>query len=292
MPRRVLSVIGGLGLDTIHMMAEFPEAGQGIYAEEFQELGGRAANIAIAAVRSCNPKPNTEDGYLPDTPLNDLTLQDYFDAPHEIATTPEVRIIAAVPPEYEAQFTTLLQRNGVNTQGLRVVEGKINKTFSWFQKDTKRARQVMTAGVERSWIPEYFDAPEKLGAGKIPDLVVVTMALPREVIEQIIATAHSARIDVIVYGSPAAGLLKASWPRVTHVILNEGDAGVIMGYDRGYVTIDKWEEVCKDFCEKMYVRNVVLKVGPHGAYYRNEDGGGYRSGYTKLDDVEDTTGSR
>lgn len=290
MPRPILSVIGGLSIDTIHLVGELPEQGQMVNAEEFIEIGGRAANIAIAATRSCHPRPSTDDGLLPDT-FPPGSYGGYYDDYSTDSTTPEVRIVAAVTPELHGQFASLMRRNGVSTDGLTEFRGNQSRVTSIVQKDSKRARQTVIGGVERYWTPEQFDTPEKLGAGKIPDLVVVTMELRREVVEQIILTAHTYRIDVVVYGSPAASLLTSLYPMVKHVILDEGDAGVILGYERGYVTIDRWNKICEDFCDEMGVPNVVLKLGPYGAYFKNEHEEGYASGYNKLEEVTDTTGS-
>lgn len=291
MPRPVLSVIGGLSIDNIQLINELPEAGQMVSAEEFVEIGGRAANIAIAATRSCHPKPTTDDGLLPDTP-HEFNSSSYFASySGDDSSTPEVRVIAAVDPSLHDDFTSLFRRNGVNTSGLTAFDGPQSKVFSWVQRDSHRARQTIVGGVEKLWTPENFDTPEKLGNGVKPDLVVVTMELKNQVVEEIVRTAHTAGIEVIVYGSPAASLLSELYPMITHIILNEGDAGVIMGYPRGYVTIDNWHEICEDFHGAMSVPNVVLKLGPYGAYYKNEMEEGYAGGFTRLPEIADTTGS-
>lgn len=293
--RAVISVIGGLSIDTIHLVDELPEVGQMVNAEEFVEIGGRAANIAIAATRSCHRKPATDDGLLPDMPHESGSLA-YFSDNDDLSPdgpfVPEVRVIAAVTPENRAAFTSLMRRNGVNTDGLtEFTNGQQSRVMSLVQKDSKRARQTIIGGVEQRWTPVSFDTPEKLGAGKVPDLVVVTMELNTKVVEQIIDTANRHRIDVIVYGSPAKCLLQSLYPKVKHIILDEGDAGIMLGHDRGYVTIDNWPYICEEFIKELGVQNVVLKLGPYGAYFKNATEEGYASGYTSMHEVTDTTGS-
>lgn len=290
--RPLLSVIGGLSIDTIHLVGELPEPGQMVKAEEFVETGGRAANIAIAANRFCHPKPRTDDGLLPDTP-HESGISSYFRSQdgYDETSTPEVRVIAAVAPDMRQKFYTVFRRNGVNIDGLAEFNSSQSRFMSIFQKDTKRARQTIVPGVERYWTPGSFDTPEKLGAGRIPNLVVVTMELNMRVVEQIINTAHSASIDVIIYGSPGDSLLSHYYPMVKHIIVDEGDAGIMLGHKRGYVNIDRWQEICEEFVDDKLVPNIVLKVGPHGAYYKNATEEGYASGYTPKNGVTDTTGS-
>lgn len=311
MPRPILSVIGGLSIETIHLLHELPEAGQMVRADEFTETGGRAANIAIAASRSTRPKPPTDDGLLPITPheyggggggssssgyhpsgsADDRYNSNTYNS-SEQDSIPEVRVIAAVTPSLQPEFTSLFRRNGVETSGLTPFSpGQQSKIFSIVQRDTRRARSTFISGVEQLWKPSDFSTPEKLGNGVRPDLVVVTMELKKEVVEEIIRTAYHADIEVIVYGSPAASLLNECYPMISHIILNEGDACVFMGEGRGHVNIDNWSQICEYFHGDLQVANVVLKLGFYGAYYKNEHDEGFASGYTKMLDVEDATGS-
>lgn len=321
MPRPVIAVIGGLSVDKIHLVSELPERGQLVNAEKFDEIGGRVANIAIAAQRASRYRPPNPDGSSPYS--DDYTdhyqqhqqrqshrfysdehdeNSDYEDPELTVrrrplddnassSFIPEIRVIAAVARKHQEAFTEMLAQNGLATDGLRVFDGEQAEVYSLVERDQGRARQTMSAGVEQLWTPYDFDTPEKLGGGVRPDLVVVTMDLKREVVESIIRTAGEASIEVIVYASPAMHLLAELYPYVTHMILDEGGAGVILGYSRGFVTVNNWANICEQFIEENGVKNVVLKLGPYGAYFKNADTEGYASGYTKIREIADATGS-
>jgi len=296
--KKVLSVIGGLSIDSIFNISQLPERGACVRSRKHKELGGRGTNIAIAAYRSLHNRPRTADGLLPiddDDNIEDETTDDEDEI--------EVRIVGAIDndDERKQQFTRLFRQNGVKTRGIQVFNDDVEKSAHTalsqraYSEDlsiidgTGRARQLFTPGVADKWEPEHFDRIEKLGGGVRPDLVVTTMELKREVVEKIIDTAHAAGVEIIVYGSPATQIVRGCFEKITHYICNEGDAAILLGYDKGDVYWDKWGQVTEDLM-RMGVKNVVLTLGPAGVYYRNEQEHGYISGYRRLKQIEDSSG--
>lgn len=295
--KKVLAVIGALSIDSIFSIGQMPERGACVRSKKHKELGGRGTNIAIAAYRSFHRKPTTPDGVLNLSNRNRDSELDSINRNDEL----EIRLIGAVDNEERRQaFATLLRQNGVKADGVRVFEDlprpspevlaqrPYSEEVSIVDGETGRARQMFTPGVADKWEPADFDEVEKLGGGVKPDLVVLTMELKREVVEMIINTAWENGVEVMVYGSPAAQVIGV-FPKITHYICNEGDAAILLGYDKGDVYWNTWKEVTETLRRKG-VKNVVLTLGPAGVYFNNEHDEGYVSGYRKLRDIEDSSG--
>jgi len=291
MPRQVIGVIGALSEDTIHITRRSLAPGSTVPAKQTRELGGRAVNIAIAISRCCRKKPNTSDGLLP---------EDHVDDDDEV---PEVRMVGAVvSDERKAEFSKLLRQNGVDPSGVEVVEGEETEQdnlTSIFESKVARSQQLNSAGVSQNWTKEHFDKIEKLGGGMRPDLLVVTMELSRDVIEHIVDHAHEEGVDVLVYASPGAVLLADHYRKIEHLIGSEGDVAVILGYEQHELKDEQGDlrvEVCPEMCKALYshkrFKNVVIKSGYYGAFFKNEEEeDGFASGYQNKNDVTDSSGS-
>lgn len=282
MPRKVLAVIGALSNDTICITREGLAGGSMIKSQKsVKELGGRAATIAVAAYRSCHQKPKDGTAARED---------------NEDTNAPEIRAIGAVADEVrKKEFVTWLTDNGVNADGVRIKEGSSqdqDEEISIYSAKEGTNMPLGQQGVSQNWTPEDFDDIEKVGGGSKPDLVVVTTELPRPVVQRIIDTASSARVDVVVYSAPAVLLGMRHFEKTTHLICSVGDAAEMLSYSRDEVDQYKWPEMRDDFYESKKVKNVVLKAGHFGSLYRNEDKEGIAFGYMKKKDVVDTYGAK
>lgn len=283
MPRQVIGVIGALSDDTIFLTRRSLHHGSTVSATQTTELGGRAVNIAIAISRSCRNKPETDDGLLP---------KDHVEDDDEV---PEVRMVGAVVDDQrKEEFTDWLRQNGVDATGVVVVEGEQteqDKLTSIFDARIGRTQQLNSAGVSQNLTVEHFDTIETLGGGIRPDLIVVTMELHRDVVEHIINLAFEEGVHVIVYASPGAVLLADHYRKIEHLVSGEGDAAVILGYDTEELTIEVWPKMCEELYSHKGIKNAVMKTGHFGAFFKNEEGEGFASGYQHKTDVMDSSGS-
>ncbi|KAM0228314.1 hypothetical protein ACHAPO_010858 [Fusarium lateritium] len=65
MTPKTISVIGGLDADLIMIASRIPDPGESVLASHYQEvLGGKGANSAIAAFRTCHDKVSQKENYL------------------------------------------------------------------------------------------------------------------------------------------------------------------------------------------------------------------------------------
>jgi sugar/nucleoside kinase (ribokinase family) len=113
------------------------------------------------------------------------------------------------------------------------------------------------------------------------------------IVEHIINIVSNAGIEIVLYASPGEPLLTASYPKVSHLICNRFDAQRMLGYVNleDLDDPDTWPEVVNNFYSAKGVHNVVLKVGPLGAYFKNHEEEGYASGYSRPSEVVDASGA-
>jgi len=284
MPRQVIGVIGALSDDTILITRRPLNHGTTVDAAYSTELGGRAANVAIAISRSCREKPPTDDGLLP---------EDHVDQNDD--EIPEVRMVAAVVDgRRREEFSRWLRRNGVNADGVEVVEGEQkeqDKLTSIFDGEIGRTQSIGGKGVSQNWTVGQFDTIERLGGGVRPDLVVLTMELHRDVVEHVINLASDEGVAVLVYAAPGSVLLADRYRKIEHLIGGDGDIAIILGYGTDELKIDVWPEMCEQLYSHKGIKNVVLKTGHFGAFIKNEEDEGFTSGYQTKGDVVDSSGS-
>lgn len=281
MPRKVVAVIGGLAHDVILKINHQLERGAAVKTERHEEDGGRGGNIAISIFRSLHNQPLEDHG-----PVSRL----WSDREDGV----EVRMVAAVADAtWMERFTQRLGSNGVNCDGIQTKGGEQDHCTRFVEGRTGKVTQAYGYGASDGWVIEDFDTLEQIGGGVRPDLVVLTMELPRSVIEHIINIVSDAGIEIVLYASPGEPLLAASYPKVSHLICNRNDAQIILGYDNldDLDEPDTWPGVVDNFYSAKGVQNVVLKVGPLGAYYKNQDEEGYASGYSRINEVVDASGA-
>jgi len=285
MPRPVIGVIGALSDDTILIARRTLHPGATVHATQSTELGGRAANIAIAISRYSRQKPDTDDGLLPEDHVDD-------ESNNEI---PDVRMVGAVvDEERQEEFASWLARNGVNPTGVEVVEGEYtdqDRLTSIFDGRLGRSQQLNSTGVSQNWTKESFNTIERLAGGKRPDLIVVTMELHRDILGHILMLAAKEAIDVVVYASPGAVLLEDHYRKIGHLVGSEGDAAVILGRGHDEIAVDHWPVMCEELYAYKDIRDVVLKTGHFGAFFKNDEEEGFISGYQRKSDVVDSSGS-
>jgi len=274
---RRLAVIGGLSKDSIASLGQVPGHGGMSRAQKHRELGGRGLNVAIAAYRCCHPRPAS--GVVQQDDKDDL----------------EVRMIGAVASEeLKKEFSTWMQANGVIADGVQVLEGEQDEMDSWMDGENGRTKQIFVPGVAEQWTTDHFDTIEKVGGGVKPDLVVVTMEIPRLVVQQIIETAYAVNVEVIVYASPGIRLVSEHYQKMTHLICNDADAAKILAYTPEEVQVDTYPKMCEQFVNDgdLGVPNVVIRMGHQGACFKNAHAEGFVSGFMQNSEIVDGTGTR
>jgi ribokinase len=105
-----------------------------------------------------------------------------------------------------------------------------------------------------------------------PELVIAHLGIPRETVEQIMATANRKGVDTLLNPSPAAYLLSSVYKFLTHRTMNETEAAMLSGHSIEELNnMAAWEEAAEEFLH-LGVKNVVITVGAKGAHYTTAKG--------------------
>jgi len=257
MAPQLISVIGCLHTDCYMMIDRVPERGESLAAKQYREvLGGKGANSAIAAYRSCHARP--PDGIVP--------VEERVDEDNDEEI--EVCMIGAVgDDEYGPPFFSQLRKNGVDVSGIRQMAGqKTGVSFVLVEVAGGDNRCTFANNANDAWTVEDFTDIKSLACGRPPDLIIAQLEIKRAVVEQMIETAGEAGIEFLLNAAPASSILGSHYPLITHLLVNETEAATLTGRDVDEVDKDSWQEIADYFLEKG-VKNVVLTLGANGAFF-------------------------
>lgn len=293
---------------------EVPAPGESLRAHSYEEnLGGKGANSAIASFRCSHRRPERlEDGPI-DSTNGTLSIKPGYTPPaHPLRSTPgwrpqseiggggveddddeiEVRMVGAVGEDLAADMhEAQLLASGVDVTGLVRIPGtRTNVCFIMVEKQSGENRCLFVLGAVARWTEADFARVDQLapGAPRTPDLLMLQMEAPVDVVEAMIRTAGEAKIEVLLNAAPAGRLDSAVFPYLTHLLVNEGEGALLSGLELDEYDEAAWPVVAQKFLS-LGVKNVVLTLGEKGALYANETGMKRVPAY-KVN-VVDTTGA-
>ncbi|KIW28628.1 ribokinase, variant [Cladophialophora immunda] len=261
MAPRLISVIGCLHVDRIMITDRMPDRGESYRARQYHEaLGGKGANSAIAAYRSCHARP-------PEGKLTSFDERIDYSNENEI----EVCMVGAVGDDKYAQmFEDVLQENGVDVSRLQKVDGMTGVSFVLVEVASGENRCTFANNANDALTVDYFTDLDSLANGRPPDLVIAQMEIDRTVVEKIMDTAGAAGIELLLNAAPANYILSNFYPLITHLLVNETEAATMSGREVEEVNEETWQEIAEYFLGKG-VKNVVLTLGARGAFFGRAD---------------------
>ncbi|KAF2028273.1 Ribokinase-like protein [Setomelanomma holmii] len=217
MPPKIISVIGGLDYDLIMMANRIPNVGESVLANEYLEApGGKGANTALAAYRSCHqkphdPRPIPAKGWTSDKPSDDAHRNVDMDAQLLSSTTSRDKI--------EVDVRMRLLRHD-------------RRPYQ------KKNRCLFTHGATTTWGTEDFLRIEDLGCGMRPDICVAQMGIQKEVVEQMIETAECYKwVTHLIMNESEAAIMSGRelgevnediWPIICQEFLSRGVKNVVI----------------------------------------------------------------
>ncbi|GAB7324354.1 hypothetical protein MBLNU13_g08306t1 [Cladosporium sp. NU13] len=268
-----ITVIGSLMVDHIFFINRMPEIGETYPADEYKKApGGKGANSAIAAFRSCHV-------------IKDAPGLSRNDAGSNI----RVRMIGAVGLDPDgAYMLKALRDNEIDTTGVLEVNESTGMMFVMVQEveDSMDNRLISTRGANAALTIESFATADKLYSDSKPDLIISQLELELSAIEKMLETAGRDGIKVLLNAAPATSMLSNLYQYVTHLVVNETEAAILSGSKLRDVNSTTWEEITRGFLDDR-VENVVITLGARGAYYANNETSGQVSAF-KIVPVDPT----
>ncbi|KAK6497686.1 hypothetical protein TWF481_012090 [Arthrobotrys musiformis] len=277
MAPRSIAVVGGINMDMIYSVDRVPGAGESKDAISLVQCpGGKGANTAVAAYRTSHRNPSK--------------TKDFNDAGDGI----QVFMNGAVGNDaFGSKLKQQLEDNGVNTSTLRVLDGEVSGTCCVFVEEGGESRNIAYQGANILWTPLEAGSISCFVGGGVnnPDLIVLHLGIPVDVVEGVLATAAEKGVDTLLNPSPAVPLSDGTYENIKHLVLNESEAVRLSGLGSGEVgDLAAWREVGSYFIG-LGVENVVITLGGKGAFYATHRG---ESGFVEAEKgitVVDTTGA-
>ncbi|KAK6531008.1 hypothetical protein TWF281_007834 [Arthrobotrys megalospora] len=250
-PESIIAVVGGINMDMIFTVDRVLGAGESKNARSFARCpGGKGANTAVAAYRA-----------------SQIALK------NGISSGIKVFINGAVgDDEFGLQLKQQLEESGVITSTVQVLKGETSGLCCVLAEGDE-SRNVAYQGANFKWKPPVLGSVTCFGGNKKPDLLVLHLGIPADVIEGVLTTAALLATDTLLNPSPATPLNKSTYGNVTHLILNESEARILATESVEPKTsggnID-WLELSLHFI-RLGAQNVVITLGAKGAVYATHE---------------------
>ena len=202
MAPQLISVIGSLNTDIITRTSRVPAAGETIITQSYDTgSGGKGANQAVACARLSRRRGEVQAGDV------------------------NVQMIGAVGDDaFGSDLIQNLKADGIDVGGVQVKQGeKTGVAVIIVDDESGENRILMSPNANYSLRREDFFSIRP----PLPSLIVLQLEIPIETTLQILKTAQGYGIEVLLNPAPAQQLPQEAYAAVTHLIVNETEAGII-----------------------------------------------------------------
>ncbi|KAK3077476.1 hypothetical protein LTS18_010163, partial [Coniosporium uncinatum] len=235
-----IAVIGSLNVDLVSRTDRIPAAGETLAGKTFDiGFGGKGANQAVAAARLSRSKSQLRDG------------------------SAEVLMLGAIgDDDFSNGFIDSLNADGVDTSGVRVLEGQKTGTAVIIVEEEKGENRILiNAGANGTMSERDEVLVDEM------DVVVFQLEIPQEAVVHNVGLAKAAGSQVILNPAPAVPLADSLLSHIDHLIMNESEAAMLSGRSDELSAADDLDPVAADFISKG-VDVVIITLGGDGCYYQ------------------------
>ncbi len=250
-----ITVVGSVNMDLVVSVQRLPLPGETLLGSDYAtHPGGKGANQAVAASRLGG----------------------------------RVRFVGRVGSDgFGAELRAALEHDQVSTDELRVIAGPSGVAF--IQVD-ERGQNSIVVSPGANFALKVSDVTASAFKGAAALLLQLEVPLP--VVSAAARRARAAGALVILNLAPAQPLSAEQLSDVSHLLVNENEAGVLLGRSEARVVSDP-REAAEELTE--LVPQVVITLGSAGSAWavRGADGAAPESGLQAAFDVKvvDTTGA-
>lgn len=261
----IITIIGSLNIDLITYTSRIPEGGETLSANSFLTgSGGKGGNQAAACAKLSRTGDDLKDG------------------------SARIRMVGAVGDDlYGQRLLDDLCASGVDITSIATVEKETGVAIILVEESTGQNRILIHAGANETLTPAAFTSlpcPQ-------PALLILQLEIPVETTLEILKTARSAGIEVLLNPAPATELPGDAYRDLAHLVLNETEAAILSGRSASELEDDTLlPRVAEDFHDRG-VNHVVITLGGRGVYYSSSLAGECKRGLipAKRVKVVDTT---
>jgi ribokinase len=235
--RKHILVVGSINLDLVVSVRQIPDRGETVTGAKFQTFfGGKGANQAVGVARLGYP----------------------------------VRMVGRVgDDEFGSRLRDGLKAAALRTDSVKVTAG-ISSGVALITVDAQGHNTiVVTPGANGRLTPEDLEA--SLAEIRSAGIILAQLETPLETVEYLASLASRRNVPLMLDPAPARKLSRSLLRDVTWLTPNETEASVIC--EETYGRIDAGN--AKTYAERLMSkgpRNVLLKLGNHGAYLATAEG--------------------
>lgn len=278
----LIRVIGSLTVDHVSITERFPGPGETVNASSFfTSPGGKGANQAVACGRLSRAQQTLPTNSTVGDPVS----------------VEMVGAVGALDGNFDAVLKPELEKSGVDTSRIRILnDAYTGATMIIVDSSAGGENRILFSG--RANYQGMQPTPEVLGmalAVPVPDVIVMQGEIPVETVIGILrgiaalkkknrasgAAGIEAGPDVMLNPAPVppGGLPEDVWDAVDHLIMNEGEAELMMPSPEqlarsvpGADQLPEREKLARYF-HKLGVSYVLITLGSKGAWYSATDRG-------------------
>ena len=229
-----ICVVGSINMDLVFRTSRMPAVGETISGHEFVQIaGGKGANQAVAAARAG-------------------------------ATTSFVGCVGN--DAYGVQSLAGLQQDGINTGHIHTIPDCATGVAGIFVDDQGNNSIVIAPGANARLTPDHIQAAKQ--AICAAQILICQCETPIDTIQTAINLAHAHGVNVVFNPAPAVPLPAGLLAKVSHLIVNETEAGQLSGIS---VTDSNSARLASQNLLAQGVQCVLLTMGQAGVCITQKD---------------------
>lgn len=236
-------------MDMVTYVQRIPRGGETLMGDGFaSSVGGRGANQAIA----CSKIAHVHPGH----------------APLERGPLARVSMVGAVGDDvFGQQVRATLESHNINCSHVRKLEGQSTGVSITVAEGNGESRAVVTLNANKKLTPEHIGDTIP---GNKPDVVVLQLQLELATVLHTIAVAKKQGVPILLNPTPVRKLPEEVYRGLDHLIVNETECRMLLGHANPAreLTQEDMRKAGYSFAKKG-VRNVIITLGPRGAFYFN-----------------------
>lgn len=236
MSEKPIVVVGSINIDLVTHVERIPTRGETLPGRDFEtHPGGKGANQAAAVGRLGYP----------------------------------VAMIGSVGSDvFGEELRNSLAEASVDTSAIATSDGPTGTAMILVQPEGNNSI-IVTPGANALVSPEDLDA--RLDTLRGAAMVLTQLEIPLATVEHLAAICARESVPLMLDPAPARDLSAAMWHNLTWITPNDTEARQLCGRTS---TAGGWEPAATiEALRALGARNVVLKLGNHGAYLGMQDGG-------------------
>lgn len=211
-------------------------------------IGGKGASQAVACARMAHVSPGHD--------------------PLERGPLAKVKMIGAVGNDVFGQhLISTLESQHVDCSDVWAIARQSTGVSISVVESNGEKRTIVTLNANKELTPSHIG--DTIPGGK-PDLIVLQLQINLETVLHTIATAKKQGVPVLLNPSPVRKLPGEVYQGLDHLIVNETECRMLLGHANPAreLTQEDMRKAGFSFVKKG-VRNVVITLGPRGAFYFN-----------------------